>query len=129
MTAAERSDDWYFSEVIRAGNDGYAQGLIDGKALAALSAPVAQPYCGLCGGTDHRAVDCLDPRRPSEERAKRIAALASPAQAAAVPEVEELKGILRSAITAMEVLRCVVGLQSCLPGLPGLIERSKEAIK
>jgi len=41
--AAERSDDWYFSEVIRAGNDGYAQGLIDGKALAAPAQAAAVP--------------------------------------------------------------------------------------
>jgi len=42
---------------------------------------------------------------------------------------EELKGLLRSSITALEVLRDVAGLQPFLPGLPGLIERSKEAVK
>jgi hypothetical protein len=34
IAAAEPSDDWFKSEVIHAGNAGYAQGLIDGKALA-----------------------------------------------------------------------------------------------
>ena len=41
--AAEPSDDWFKSEVIRAGNDGYAQGLIDGKALAAPAQAAAVP--------------------------------------------------------------------------------------
>jgi len=50
--------------------------------------------------------------------------------AAAVPEaVDDLKGLLRSAIPALEVLSGVSGLQPFLPGLPGLIERSKEAVK
>jgi len=69
----------------------------------------------------------------TDEQAAEVAAAmpdeAAPAQAAAVPEVEELKGLLRSAITALEVLQGIAGLQPFLPGLPGLIERSKEAVK
>lgn len=59
---------------------------------AALAAPTqaAGAYCGFCGGTDHKAIDCLDTHCPVEERAKRIAALAAPTQAAPAAQAKLL---------------------------------------
>jgi hypothetical protein len=56
---AAASDDWFKSEVIHAGNAGYAQGLIDGKALAApaqaAAVPEAEPewWFAECGDPDY----------------------------------------------------------------------------
>lgn len=59
---------------------------------AALAAPTqaAGAYCGFCGGTDHKAIDCLDTHCPVEERAKRIAALAASTQAAPAAQAKVL---------------------------------------
>jgi hypothetical protein len=117
IAAAEPSDDWFKSEVIHAGNAGYAQGLIDGKALAlrdcvmaaqaaapaqAAAVPLTVAQIKACEAEATKQLKPGDEWTPHQVRFVRAIEAAhgipGSSQAAAVPEAVEAAVALREAL-------------------------------